>query len=153
MTSRGAFGCAQYAPCPRKRKQELIALGYDMSGPCDRFGRTPEVVAERHDQGAALALVRHSLACLDIQRLVRGFLGRRKAKRIKAAWGRAEKKEETAAAEAAAAAAEEEARAEGAEEARAPGDDNLVVDGDAAAAGGAAGGAAEGIVGGLDEEM
>lgn len=78
--------------------QELIALGYDMSPPCDRFGRTPEVVAERHDQGAALALVRRSLACVDIQRLVRGFLGRRKAKRIKAAWGRAAKKEEEAAA-------------------------------------------------------
>lgn len=77
--------------------QELIALGYDMSPHCDRFGRTPEVVAERHDQGAALALVRRSLACLDIQRLARGFLGRRKAGRIKTAWGRAAKKEENAA--------------------------------------------------------
>eukprot|EP00903_Cladosiphon_okamuranus_P016147 g14902.t1 len=78
--------------------EELIALGYDMSPPCDRFGRTPEVVAERHDQGAALALVRRSLACLDVHRLVRGFLGRRKAGRIKAAWGRAAKREEEAAA-------------------------------------------------------
>eukprot|EP00752_Nemacystus_decipiens_P018586 g16664.t1 len=74
--------------------EELIALGYDMFPPCDRFGRTPEVVAERHDQGAALAMVRRSLACLDIQRLARGFLGRRKAVRIKAAWGRAAKKQE-----------------------------------------------------------
>lgn len=76
--------------------QEIIALGYDMAPPCDRFGRTPEVVAERHDQGAALVLVCRSLACLDIQRLARGFLGRRKARRIQAAWGRAAKKEEEA---------------------------------------------------------
>lgn len=77
-----------------------------MSPPCDRFGRTPEVVAERHDQGAALALVRRSLACLDMQRLVRGFLGRRKAGRIKAAWGRAARKEGEAAGSNAASSAE-----------------------------------------------
>lgn len=60
-------------------KQELIELGYDMVPPCDRLGRTPETVAIRHDQGAALLLVRRSLVTLDIQRVVRGFLGRRKA--------------------------------------------------------------------------
>ncbi|CAM9126473.1 unnamed protein product, partial [Hapterophycus canaliculatus] len=73
--------------------QELISLGYDMSRPCDRFERTPEMVATRHDQGAALALVLRSLACLDIQRLARGFRGRQKAKRIKAAWARSAKKD------------------------------------------------------------
>lgn len=72
-------------------RQELIALGYDMSRPCDRFERTPQTVAIRHDQGAALALVLRSLACLDIQRLARGFRGRQKAKRIKAAWSRGAK--------------------------------------------------------------
>jgi len=67
-------------------------------------------------------------------------LGRRKAKRIEAAWGRAGKKEEAATAAAAEVVTREpgEALAEGAEEAGAGalGDDNLVVDGDAAAAGG-----------------
>ncbi|CAM9645018.1 unnamed protein product [Ectocarpus sp. 13 AM-2016] len=72
---------------------ELIDLGYDMSPPCDRFGRTPETVAERHDQGGVRSLIRRSLALLDIQRLTRGFLGRQKAKRIKAAWGRGANKE------------------------------------------------------------
>lgn len=61
-----------------------------MSRPCDRFKRTPEVVAVRHDQGAALVLIQRSLAALDAQRLTRGFLGRKKAKRIKAAWGKAQ---------------------------------------------------------------
>lgn len=73
--------------------QELIDLGYDMSPPCDRFGRTPETVAERHDQGGVRSLIRRSLALLDIQRSTRGFLGRQKAKRIKAAWGRGANKE------------------------------------------------------------
>lgn len=68
-------------------------MGYDMSRPCDRFERTPEMVATRHDQGAALALVQRSLACLDIQRLVRGCRGRQKAKRIKAAWARGDQKD------------------------------------------------------------
>ncbi|CAM9904710.1 unnamed protein product [Ectocarpus fasciculatus] len=72
---------------------ELIELGYDMSPPCDRFGRTPETVAERYDQGGVRSLIRRSLAQLDIQRLARGFLGRQKAKRIRAAWGRGAKKE------------------------------------------------------------
>lgn len=61
--------------------QELIALGYDMSPPCDRFGRTPEMVARRHDEGAALDLIRRSLATVEVQRLFRGMLGRRKAKK------------------------------------------------------------------------
>lgn len=74
--------------------QELIEVGYDMSRPCDRFKRTPETVAVRHDQGAALVLVQRSLAALDVQRLTRGFLGRQKANRIKAAWGKAEAREQ-----------------------------------------------------------
>lgn len=59
---------------------------------CDRFGRTPETVADRHDQGLALSLVHHSLSRIDVQRVTRGFIGRRKARRIRAAWARAEQK-------------------------------------------------------------
>ncbi|CAN0441334.1 unnamed protein product [Ectocarpus sp. 12 AP-2014] len=73
--------------------EELIDLGYDMSPPCDRFGRTPETVAERHDQGGVRSIIRRSLVVLHIQRLTRGFLGRQKAKRIKAAGGRGANKE------------------------------------------------------------
>lgn len=71
--------------------------------PCDHFERTPEMVAERHDQGAALALVHQSLAGIHIQRVFRGFRGREKAKRTRAAWDR----ENTAAAGNAEPAAEE----------------------------------------------
>lgn len=59
--------------------QELIGLGYDITTSRDGFGRTPAMVAARHDQGAALDLIRHTLAVVNVQRLVRGFLGRRKA--------------------------------------------------------------------------
>lgn len=69
-------------PCTPLIGQELIGLGYDITTSCDGFGRTPAMVAARHDQGAALDLIRHSLAVVDFQRLVRGFLGRRKAIRI-----------------------------------------------------------------------
>lgn len=65
--------------------QELVALGYGMSLPCDRFGRTPEMVATRHDQGAALAIVRRSLAAVQVQRLLRGMFGRRKVIEVRAA--------------------------------------------------------------------
>lgn len=71
-------------------------MGYDVSRPCDRFKRTPEMIAIRHDQGAALVLIQRSLGALDAQRLTRGFLGRRKAKRIKAAWGKAEARDNKA---------------------------------------------------------
>lgn len=58
--------------------QELVALGYSVASPCDRFGRTPETVALRQDQGTALEIVRRCLAAIDVQRLTRGFLARRK---------------------------------------------------------------------------
>ncbi|CAN0422263.1 unnamed protein product [Ascophyllum nodosum] len=70
---------------------ELISLGYDMTRPCDRFGRTPTMVAVRHDQGAALYLLRQSFAAVHAQRLVRGFLVRRKAARVSDACEREEK--------------------------------------------------------------
>lgn len=54
-----------------------------MSQPCDRFGRTPEIVALRHDQGAALELVHRSLAAINAQRVFRGFMGRRNAKKMR----------------------------------------------------------------------
>lgn len=63
----------------RTNTQEIVNLGYDMTRPCDRFKRTPETVASRHDQGAALAVVRRSLAAVSIQGLFRGFLGRKRA--------------------------------------------------------------------------
>lgn len=74
-------------PCPFFIGQELIRLGYDITTSCDGFGRTPAMVAARHDQGAALDLIRRTFAVVDIQRLVRGFLGRRKAIRIGAKRG------------------------------------------------------------------
>lgn len=57
-------------------------MGYNMASPCDRFGRTPETVARRQGQGAALGLVRRSLAAVTAQRITRGFLARRKVQRF-----------------------------------------------------------------------
>lgn len=57
-------------------------MGYSMISPCDGFGRTPETVAQRQGQGAALGLVRRSLAAVTAQRITRGFLARRKVQRL-----------------------------------------------------------------------